>query len=153
MLDMLTNCYTTIPVLSKIKLPLFNSLSCFTFLQGINFQLAAVLISIGTYAYIEHGEWLLISIHLYKFVGGTMASTLEQALARSSDIKMCLANFIILSRGIRNAPSCRVPDVANWRGLASEFASLTKVGQRFNKIYWVTGWAARTSLTVKTRNE
>lgn len=56
MLDMLTNCCTTIPVLSKIKLPLFNSLSCFTFLQGINFQLAAVLISIGTYAYIEHGE-------------------------------------------------------------------------------------------------
>lgn len=41
-----------------MELPSFDIIGCFTFLQGINFQLAAVLISIGTYAYIEHGEWL-----------------------------------------------------------------------------------------------
>lgn len=46
-----------------------------------------------------------LSIHQYKFVGGTMASTLERALARNPGIKMCLANFTILSRGSRNAPS------------------------------------------------
>ena len=34
-----------------------------------------------------------------------------------------------------NVAACRVPDEANWRGRALEFASLAKVGQRFNKIY------------------
>lgn len=78
MLVISRNCISPSPPLQSINLLLTKSasllfsvkqnrvipsfdimFSCFSFFQGINFQLAAVLISIGTYAYIEHGEWLL----------------------------------------------------------------------------------------------
>lgn len=75
MLVISRNCISPSPPLQSINLLLTKSssllfsvkqnrvipsfdimFSCFSFFQGINFQLAAVLISIGTYAYIEHGE-------------------------------------------------------------------------------------------------
>ena len=51
--------------------------------------------------------------------------------------------------------NCRIPDVADVRYRTPEFASLTKVStqKEIEKKLFETGWAACTSLMVKTRNE